>query len=145
MCFDIFQSYRDRAITQAKTKEKGRIRVLKSRNIADNQIINIPGYDAYIDNAEDFDVSKYMDMPNCVLVPNLTYNPRACFLPKGCIADGSVAILTVKDPATTISSDDLAFFATSTFNKFYSIARNRGTRSLNIDNNSVFFFGINRK
>ena len=145
MCFDIFQSYRDRAITQAKTKKKGRIRVLKSRNIADNQIINIPGYDTYIDNAEDFDVSKYMDMPNCVLVPNLTYNPRACFLPKGCITDGSVAILTLKDPATTISSDDLAFFATSTFNKFYSIARNRGTRSLNIDNNSVFFFGINRK
>jgi DNA (cytosine-5)-methyltransferase 1 len=35
----------------------------------------------------------------------------------------------------------LAYYATEEFCKFYSIARNRGTRSLNIDNNSVFFFG----
>ncbi|RXI23777.1 MAG: restriction endonuclease [Candidatus Amulumruptor caecigallinarius] len=141
MQFGIFNAYRDRAITQSKTKKEGNVRVLKSRNIADNEIIDIPGYDTYTDSAEDFDVSKYMNLPNCVLVPNLTYNPRACFLPKNCIADGSVAILTTKDPNTTITSEDLAFFATTKFIHFYAIARNRGTRSLNIDNNSVFFFG----
>lgn len=145
MRFDIFQSYRDRAITQAKTKKEGKTRVLKSRNIADNQIVDIPGYDTYTDNAEDFDVSKYINVSNCVLVPNLTYNPRACFLPENCIADGSVAILTAKDPNITITAEDLAFYATPKFIHFYAIARNRGTRSLNIDNNSVFFFGINRK
>ena len=32
-------------------------------------------------------------------------------------------------------------YATDKFTKFYAIARNLGTRSLNIDNNSVFFFG----
>ena len=73
-------------------------------------------------------------------MPNLTYNPRACFMPRNCIADGSVAILTVVD-GETVTEADLAYYATDEFSKFYSIARNRGTRSLNIDNNSVFFFG----
>ena len=39
------------------------------------------------------------------------------------------------------TNEDLAFYATDSFTKFYAIARNLGTRSLNIDNNSVFFFG----
>lgn len=141
MQFGIFNAYRDRAITQLKTSKQGKVRVLKSRNIADNKIIDIPGYDTYIDNTDEFDVCKYMNLPNCVLVPNLTYKPRACFLPENCIVDGSVAILTLKDPSTSISSEDLSFFATPKFVHFYAIARNRGTRSLNIDNNSVFFFG----
>ena len=61
-------------------------------------------------------------------------------MPPNCIADGSVAILSVIDN-TTITKEDIAYYATEEFCKFYSIARNRGTRSLNIDNNSVFFFG----
>jgi len=69
----------------------------------------------------------------------LTYNPRACFLPENCIADGSVAILTLSNSEETISKDDLEFYATEEFARFYSVARNLGTRSLNIDNNSVFF------
>ena len=81
-----------------------------------------------------------MNHTECVLVPNLTYYPRACFMPKNCIADGSVAILTTIGD-TVITKEDLAYYATEEFSKFYSIARNRGTRSLNIDNNSVFFFG----
>ena len=61
-------------------------------------------------------------------------------MPKGCIADGSVAILTTINDME-ITTADLAYYATDEFCKFYSVARNRGTRSLNIDNNSVFFFG----
>ena len=61
-------------------------------------------------------------------------------MPQGCIADGSVAILTTID-GERVTKEDLAYYATEEFSKFYSIARNRGTRSLNIDNNSVFFFG----
>ena len=56
------------------------------------------------------------------------------------IADGSVAILTTIN-GEQVTKEDLAYYATEEFSKFYSIARNRGTRSLNIDNNSVFFFG----
>lgn len=141
MNFNVFRAYRDRVITKAMTKEDGKIRVLKSRNIGNNEIVNIPDYDCYIDSIEGLDVAKYLDQANCVLLPNLTYNPRACFLPKGCIADGSVAILTPIKNDDVITNDDLAFYATDSFTKFYAIARNLGTRSLNIDNNSVFFFG----
>lgn len=141
MKFGIFKAYRDRVITKSVTKSNGAIRVLKSRNIGNNEIINIPDYDCYIDDAEAYDVSKFLDCTSCVLVPNLTYNPRACFLPKGCIADGSVAILTLIDADEKVTKDDLSFYATERFSKFYAIARNLGSRSLNIDNNSVFFFG----
>lgn len=141
MDFDIFRAYRDRTITKTTTKSSGKYRVLKSRNIGDNRIVDISGYDSYIDDIDDLDVAKFLNQEGCVLVPNLTYNPRACMLPSGCITDGSVAILTVKDKSIHISEKDLAFYATPMFSEFYAVARNRGTRSLNIDNNSVFFFG----
>lgn len=141
MHFNVFKAYRDRFITKSITKPEGKIRVLKSRNIGDNQIINITDYDSYIDSIKDLDVAKFLNKKNCVLIPNLTYHPRACFLPEGCITDGSVAILTPIDDTEILTEKDLAFYATSSFANFYTIARNRGTRSLNIDNNSVFFFG----
>lgn len=141
MEFNVFKAYRDRVITKAITKENGRIRVLKSRNIGNNEIVNIPNYDCYIDDIDGLSVAKYLNQANCILLPNLTYNPRACFMPKGCIADGSVAILTLVNDDVVVTKEDLAFYATDSFNKFYAIARNLGTRSLNIDNNSVFFFG----
>lgn len=137
----IFKSYRDRVITKSVTLPTGHFRVLKSRNIGNNEIINIPNYDCYIDDITPFDVSKFLNRTDCVLVPNLTYNPRACFLPRDCIADGSVAILTVSSPEIKISEEDLAFYATEKFSSYYAVARNLGSRSLNIDNNSVFFFG----
>lgn len=141
MRFGIFKAYRDRAITKAVTKDSGHIRVLKSRNVGDNIIENIAGYDSYVDDISIYDVGKFMNQPNCVLVPNLTYNPRACFMPSNCIADGSVAILTLINKEDSITRDDLAYYATDEFRQFYAIARNRATRSMNIDNNSVFFFG----
>ena len=140
MTFGIFKSFRDRTLTKSNTVQQGRIRVLKSRNIGDNTVINIEGYDTYIDDVSDLEVGKYLNHTECVLVPNLSYYPRACFMPQGCIADGSVAILTTIN-GEEVTKEDLAYYATEEFSKFYSIARNRGTRSLNIDNNSVFFFG----
>ncbi len=140
MEFGIFKAYRDRVITKSCTSSKGRYRVLKSRNIGNNCIVDIPDYDTYIEDISSYDVSKFLNTRS-VLVPNLTYNPRACFLPSNCIADGSVAILTPKDPNIAITESDLDFYATEQFSAFYSVARNKGSRSLNIDNNSVFFFG----
>lgn len=141
MEFGIFKSYRDRVITKSITKSTGKFRVLKSRNIGNNEVIDIPDYDCYLDDISSLDVSKYLNHTECVLLPNLTYNPRACFLPKDSIADGSVAILSLLNPAEVISKEDLEFYATEEFARFYAVARNLGTRSLNIDNNSVFFFG----
>lgn len=140
--FNIFSTFRDRQITKKITISKGKIRVLKSRNIKSNNIINIPGYDSYVDGVEKLAVARYLNSKQSVLVPNLTYYPRACFLPKNTIADGSVAILTSKELSKNITNENLDYYASEEFSKFYQVARNYGTRSLNIDRNSVFFFGI---
>ena len=142
MKLNIFNAYRDRQITKKITKEAGNFRVLKSRNIASNKTIDIKDYDCYTDEIENLDVKKFINNKTAVLVPNLTYNPRACFLPKNTIVDGSVAILTQRNGSRPVSKKDLEYFGTEEFSKFYSVARNYGTRSLNIDNNSVFFFGL---
>jgi DNA (cytosine-5)-methyltransferase 1 len=141
LTFGVFSVFRDRQITKKYTKLAGDLRVLKSRNILSNKILDIPGYDAYIDSHSRFAVEKYLNQSSCILVPNLTYNPRACFMPMNCVADGSVAILTSK-PGFKVTKKNLEYFASTEFNEFYAIARNHGTRSLNIDSNSVFFFGI---
>ncbi len=137
--FDVF---RDRQITKKDTKPQGKFRVLKSRNIGNNEIINIPNYDCFVDDTSTYTVSKFINRKNCILVPNLTYKPRAVFLPPNTIVDGSVAILIPKLKNQKISVHSLEYFASEEFRKFYMIARNLGTRSLNIDSNSVFYFGI---
>ena len=95
-----------------------------------------------MDEVTPFDVGKYLNHTSAVLVPNLTYAPRACFLPGNTIVDGSVAILTLKNGSRAVTEQDLEYYGSAEFEKFYGIARNHGTRSLNIDNNSVFFFGL---
>lgn len=140
--FGVFTSYRDRKITKKHTKNKGKVRVLKSRNLStDGKIISIPDYDCYIDTPSLFAVSKFMNKDNVIIVPNLSYYPRAAFLPKNCITDGSLALLFPTN-GTKIKQEHLDYFGTEEFKKFYRIARNYGTRSLNIDKNSVFFWGI---
>lgn len=139
--FGIFTAYRDRQITKKITKSAGRIRVLKSRNIGSNEIVDIPNYDSYVDEYEDLVIAKYVNHETAVLVPNLTYNPRACFLPENTIVDGSVAVLIPKDEME-VTENHLAYYNSEEFVEFYRVARNHGTRSLNIDNNSVFFFGL---
>jgi len=142
MKLDIFQSFRDRQITKSLTKNNGEIRVLKARNIGNNEIKDLANYDCYVDNLENLAVSKYINENNVVMVPNLTYYPRATFLPKNTIVDGSVALLTLKNGSRLPTEQDLEFYSTKEFENYYRVARNHGTRSLNIDNNSVFFFGL---
>ncbi len=143
MCFSIFNFSRDRVITKRHTLPKGKVRVLKSRNLQSNNIINIKDYDCYIDNLSDLPVKKYLNA-KAILIPNLSYNPRACFLPKDTIADGSIAILQPKD-GYKVEEKDLEYYSTEEFREFYRIGRNLGTRSLNIDSNSIKLWGINRK
>jgi DNA (cytosine-5)-methyltransferase 1 len=142
MKLDIFNSFRDRQITKSITQNKGKVRVLKSRNIGNNEVKEIDGYDCYIDEIEELAVSKFYNESDVVMVPNLTYYPRASFLPKNTITDGSVALLTLKNGSRLPTEQDLEFYSTDEFENYYRVARNYGTRSLNIDNNSVFFFGL---
>jgi DNA (cytosine-5)-methyltransferase 1 len=140
--FDILSAFRDRQITKRITKSKGNIRVLKSRNIENNSIKNIPNYDCYIDDdqIDSLAVGKYLNAKKAILIPNLTYFPRACFMPKNVICDGSVAIAFPKN-GTKINKKTLEYYSTDEFREFYRIARNKSTRSMNIDSNSIFFFG----
>jgi len=141
--FGVFNVFRDRQITKAITKSKGKYRVLKSRNLIKNgEIANIENYDSFTDNISKLAVSKFLNRDKVVIVPNLSYYPRAGFLPKNSIADGSLALLIIKDPDCKITKKKLGYFSTDEFERFYKVARNYGTRSLNIDSNSVFFWGL---
>ncbi len=141
MTFNVFEAFRDRQITNKLLSDKGRYRVLKSRNIASNRVLDVPGYDCYIDDIEKLSVAKFMNRNNVVMIPNLTYNPRSCKLPRNCIADGSVALATMVN-GNRFSKKDLAYYATEEFKQFYRISRNCSSRSMNIDSNSIFFFGL---
>ena len=142
MIFGILSAFRDRRITKKTTKKYGGVRVLKSRNIASNKIKNIPDYDSYVDKTQlnDLAVAKFLNSKKSILIPNLTYSPRACFMPANSICDGSVAIATPQN-GEKMSKSALDYYSTSEFRKFYMLARNRSVRSLNIDSNSIFFFG----
>jgi DNA (cytosine-5)-methyltransferase 1 len=139
--FGKFKVFRDRQITKSNSYEKGNIRVIKSRNIGNNEILNIEGYDRYINELNGFSVGKFFNS-NSILVPNLTYNPRAARLPKNSIADGSAAILTSYEEVT---EEQIQYFSSDEFNLFYRIARNYGTRSMNIDSVSVNYFGVKKQ
>ena len=110
-----------------------------------SEIINIKNYDSYINNNDlkGLSVEKYVNRDDVYICPNMTYYPRVLKKPKNTVVNGSVAILENKSKYI-INNNDLKFFSSSTFEKFYRIARNHSTRSLNIDNNSVVFFGIKR-
>ena len=142
MKFGVFTSFRDRQITKKISQSQGKYRILKSRNIDNNSIKNIPGYDCYVNEKElgSLAVRKYLNSKGAVLIPNLTYFPRACFMPEDSICDGSVAIARPKD-GIEVTKDMLSYYSTPEFTEFYKIARNRSTRTMNIDSNSIFFFG----
>ena len=143
--FDVFKVFRDRQLSSKHLRESGEIRVLKSRNISDDgtKIIDIENYDSYV-NREDIKglyVEEYLDDDSVYLTPNMTYNPRVMRKPKNVIVNGSVAILIPKGNFTT-SDEQLKYFSSKEYRKFYQIARNYQTRSLNVDSCSVFFYGL---
>ncbi|MCI6862779.1 MAG: DNA cytosine methyltransferase [Anaerobiospirillum succiniciproducens] len=143
--FDVFKVFRDRQLTSKHLRESGEIRVLKSRNISDDgtKIIDIENYDSYVnrDAIKGTTVAEYLDNDSVYLTPNMTYNPRVMRKPKNVIVNGSVAILIPKGNFTT-SDEQLKYFSSKEYRKFYQIARNYQTRSLNVDSCSVFFYGL---
>lgn len=143
--FDVFTVFRDRQITNTYLKNFGDIRVIKSRNISDDgsEILNISDYDAFIDlkDLENMSVYKYLNSEDVYLTPNMTYKPRLMRKVKGQVVNGSVAILIPKYDFV-LSENQRIYFSSDEYRNFYKIARNYQTRSLNVDTNSVFFYGI---
>ena len=75
------------------------------------------------------------------MTPNMTYKPRVIQNLPGVIPDGSVAVLIPRKPLN-LTNTQLAYFSTDEYRKFYSIARNLSTQSINVDKTSVFFYGV---
>jgi DNA (cytosine-5)-methyltransferase 1 len=121
------------------------IRVLKSRNISNDGscILDIPGYDSYIyeERAERLCVFKFLNRSDVYLTPNMTYYPRVIKKPDGVLVNGSAAILMLKSNQKPLSQEELDYYASDEYRAFYRTARNQQTRSLNVDANSVYFFG----
>jgi len=143
--FGVFNVFRDRQITNKLLQSSGDIRVIKSRNISDDgqEILDIDGYDTYIDNEQATKLSVYgfKDRNNVYLTPNMTYKPRVIKKPMGVLVNGSVAVLIPKSDIE-VSKSQMLYFSTDEYRQFYQIARNYQTRSLNVDACSVFFYGL---
>ncbi len=149
LTFGVFSVFRDRQITkQNSTKEKGenRIWVIKGRNINDDAkgITHIPDYDTYIDLnvAKELNSYIYVNDNAVYLTPNMTYNTRVIRNMPNAIADGSVAILIPKQKGMELTDDQMAYFSSDEYRKFYITARNLSTQSINVDRCSVYFYGI---
>ena len=144
--FGIFDVFRDRQITKKNTVSKSQkncIRVIKARNILDDgTVVNIPGYDMFIDyeSNQQLAAMQYINDMSIYLTPNMTYKPRVMRNTGDVMVNGSVAVLIPKEELD-LSEEQMEYFSSEEYRNFYRIARNHQTRSLNIDNNSVFFFG----
>ena len=139
---DSFTAVRDRALTSKSMSRSGSVKVIKSRNITPDGIVELEN-DQYVSSVDASPVApQYINRESVIVAPNLSYYPRASLLPKGSLVDGSAAVLIPKNSTQVFTQEDLKFFASKNFFLFYRIARNYATRSLNIDRNSVFYWGI---
>ena len=75
------------------------------------------------------------------LTPNMTYNPRVINNIPNTIPDGSVAVLIPRVPMK-LTEQQMQYFSTQEYRRFYGIARNLSTQSINVDKTSVFFYGV---
>lgn len=147
LVFDIFDVFRDRQITKNNTsvdKKPGYLRVIKGRNITDDgSIKDIEGYDMYLDPNKNSGISamRFVGNTSVYLTPNMTYNPRVIKNVDGVIPDGSVAVLIPKEDIE-LTDEQIRYFSSDEYRRFYTIARNLSTQSINVDRTSVFFYGV---
>lgn len=145
-----YKAYRDRRITKSLISERGTVPVVQARDIPPNgEPISLPS--RYLKRGVENVLPAWLDKRDSIrlVVPNLSYYPRAAELPTGCAIDGSAAVLWAKEPfpLTGVSLHELMqFYSSSVFFAFYRIARNYSTRTLNIDRCSAVFWVVpNRK
>ena len=147
MDFGLFDVFRDRQISKSNTapnRTDNELRVLKARNIQDDgTIVGIDGYDSYIkpDICSTLSIARYIGDTQVYLTPNMTYKPRVIKNREGFVPDGSVAVLIPKQPME-LTDEQLKYYSTDEYRRFYLIARNLSTQSINVDSKSVFFYGV---
>ncbi len=134
-----FSFFRDRQITNSKTKPKGKIWVLRSKNILDSgEIVSKEGYDKFIDDVNDYSIGRFLNS-HAIIMPNFTYNTRAAILPDGAVPNGSIAVLM---PSGEMRDIDLSLYSTEEFRRYYSIVKSKSKFTLNIDNCSIYYIGV---
>lgn len=148
LLFDVFSVFRDRQITKSITsqeKENSSLWVIKARNIDDDGqgVTHISDYDVYLpeEKAVGLSAYRYVNDDSVYLTPNMTYNPRVIENLPDTIPDGSVAVLIPKKPLR-LTKRQRAYFSTEEYRRFYGIARNLSTQSINVDKTSVYFYGV---
>jgi DNA (cytosine-5)-methyltransferase 1 len=108
-------------------------------------ITEIDGYDVYISkkDAKMLAAYRYVNNFSVYLTPNMTYNPRVMENIPNTIPDGSVAVLVPKK-SFKLTQSQRNYYSSDEYRRFYSIARNLSTQSINVDKMSVFFYGVLR-
>lgn len=145
--FNVFDVFRDRQITKSiasKSPKKSDFWIIKARNINDEggKVSHIHDYDLYLPKtiAEKLAVYKFVNDDTVYLTPNMTYNPRVVENVPNTIPDGSTAILIPKSNIK-LTRDQMSYYSTTEYRRFYGVARNLSTQSINVDKTSVFFYG----
>lgn len=133
----VFDAYRDRSLTKSKMSETGEVPVIKARNIGGAVQQKIENF--CLSSAVPRSFKTATGSKDCLVVPNLSYYPRACILPPGYYVDGSAAVLIPRKQIN--SKNTIKFFSSKDFFYFYRVARNFSVRSLNVDSISAFYWG----
>ena len=139
-----FLQFAEEPKNTSKENGRGMIRVIKARNIADDgSLVSIHDYDTWIEEktVRGLAIARYIGDETVYLSPNMTYNPRVIRNSGDFVPDGSVAVLIPKQKMH-LTAEQMAWFSSDEYRRFYAIARNFSTQSINIDKTSVFFFGV---
>lgn len=125
--------HRDRVITKPMRSAEGEVPVLRGRGIAAGLDMD-PSASEFVSSSVGLRAGKFARQSGDVIaVPNLSYYPRACWLPQGWVADGSVAQLSYPGQRRRRQEIDLPWYSSDIFFNFYRVARNYSVRSLNVD------------
>lgn len=148
--FDIFKNYEISNSILSKNSFKNSIWILRSKNInfISPKIDHIENYDRFAEKSLVEKTSFYKKIlsidEKLYLIPTLTYYPRIIEMPNDVFINGSILIAKLKNKEIKISNQDIIYFYSNEFRIFYSIAFNYSRRTLNIDSNTIKFFGVVR-
>lgn len=140
-----FKVWRDRRISRRLAVSDG-VRVLRGRNIGANGRFNQDSRDYMVSATAAMPIQaaiKKLPGKSKYLAPNLSYKPRVMALGEreDAVPDGSCAVL-YGTLTSAQSSDFISFASSETFRRFYRVACNYSTRSINIDPCLVFWWGV---
>lgn len=139
-----FKAWRDRSISR-KTGSRSGINVIRGRNLQNGAIVEQPGdYCVEIGKAERTlqAISNKTAGRLSFLAPNLSYKPRLVrWTPDQGVPDGSAAVL-YGDVNENEANAAIAFCNGPAFARFFRIACNYATRSINLDQSLTFWWGV---